>query len=114
MTSSRFLSDCAHRQHFNPVEERLDMVGKEQTVRRPECAVRSQVIITHDELDCRLRRSAAFVEELPGANAEGASLDEARENLQAAIELTLEANRALAEEALAGKRVIRENLPVAR
>lgn len=56
---------------------------------------------------------AAFVEELPGANAQGASLEEARENLQEAIELTLEANRVLSEEALAGKRVIREQLPMA-
>jgi predicted RNase H-like HicB family nuclease len=46
---------------------------------------------------------AAFVEELPGANAQGATLDEARENLQEAIELVLDANRALAEEALVGK-----------
>jgi predicted RNase H-like HicB family nuclease len=57
---------------------------------------------------------AAFVEELPGANAQGASLDEARENLQEAIQLTLEANRTLAEEALSGRRVIREQLPIAR
>jgi predicted RNase H-like HicB family nuclease len=56
---------------------------------------------------------AAFVEELPGANAQGATLDEARENLHEAIELVLEANRTLAEEALAGKRVIREQLPIA-
>ena len=56
---------------------------------------------------------AAFVEELPGANAQGASIDEARDNLHEAIELALEANRTLAEEALAGKQVIRENLPIA-
>jgi predicted RNase H-like HicB family nuclease len=56
---------------------------------------------------------AAFVEELPGANAQGSTLDEARENLQEAIELVLEANRALSEEALAGKQVIREHLPIA-
>jgi predicted RNase H-like HicB family nuclease len=56
---------------------------------------------------------AAFVEELPGANSQGATLDEARENLQEAIELVVEANRTRAEEALAGKRVIREQLPVA-
>jgi predicted RNase H-like HicB family nuclease len=52
----------------------------------------------------------AFVEELPGANAQGASLDEVRENLQEAIELILEANRILAEEALDGQDVIRETL----
>ena len=55
---------------------------------------------------------AAFVEELRGANAQGATLDEARENLQEAIELILEANRALAQDCLVGKRVIREQLPV--
>ena len=42
----------------------------------------------------------AFVEELPGANTQGATLDEARENLQEAIALVLEANRVLAEESL--------------
>jgi predicted RNase H-like HicB family nuclease len=52
----------------------------------------------------------AFVEELPGANTQGATLDEARENLREAVELVLEANRALAEEDLAGEDVIREPL----
>jgi predicted RNase H-like HicB family nuclease len=37
----------------------------------------------------------AFIEELPGANTQGATLDEARENLQEAAALVLEANRAL-------------------
>lgn len=35
----------------------------------------------------------AFVEELPGANSQGATLDEARENLREAVELIIEANR---------------------
>ena len=52
----------------------------------------------------------AFVEELPGANTQGATLEEARANLREAVELTLEANRALAEEDLAGVDVIREPL----
>jgi predicted RNase H-like HicB family nuclease len=52
----------------------------------------------------------AFVEELPGANTQGATLDEARANLREAVELTLEANRALAEEDLVGADVIREPL----
>ena len=56
---------------------------------------------------------AAFVEELPGANTQGATIDEARENLQEAIALVLEANRALSKEGLEGKRVIREQLPIA-
>ena len=51
-----------------------------------------------------------FVEELPGANTQGATLEEARANLQEAIALVLEANRTLAEEALQGQEVIREPL----
>jgi predicted RNase H-like HicB family nuclease len=42
----------------------------------------------------------AFVEELPGANTQGATLEEARENLKEAVALVLEANRFLAKEAL--------------
>lgn len=52
----------------------------------------------------------AFVEELPGANTQGDTLDEARMNLREAVELVVAANRSLAEEDLAGARVIREPL----
>ncbi len=52
----------------------------------------------------------AFVEEIPGANAQGATLEEARENLQEAVALVLEANRALAEESIQGRHVLRERL----
>jgi predicted RNase H-like HicB family nuclease len=38
-----------------------------------------------------------FVQELPGANTQGATLEEARTNLQEAINLVLEANRLLLE-----------------
>ena len=41
-----------------------------------------------------------FVEELPGANTQGATLEEVRKNLQEAVALVLEANRVLAEESL--------------
>jgi len=54
----------------------------------------------------------AFVEEVPGANAQGATLEEARANLQEAVALVLEANRTLAEEDLAGASVIREPFPI--
>jgi len=50
----------------------------------------------------------AFVEELPGANTQGETLDEAKANLEEAIVLVLDANRALAEESIAGQEVIRE------
>ena len=53
-----------------------------------------------------------FVEELPGANTQGDTLDEARANLQEAITLVLEANRQMAEESLRGQVVIREPLLV--
>ena len=49
-----------------------------------------------------------FVEELPGANTQGATLEEARTNLQEAVELVLEANRVVAEETLDGRTFIRE------
>ncbi len=53
-----------------------------------------------------------FVEELPGANTQGATLDEARANLEEAVRLVLDGNRFLAEEDLAGTDVIRERLRI--
>jgi predicted RNase H-like HicB family nuclease len=50
----------------------------------------------------------AWVEELPGANTQRATLEEARANLREAVELVLEANRVLAEEEIAGQVVRRE------
>ena len=50
----------------------------------------------------------AFVEELPGANTQGATLDEARSNLQEAVALVLEANRELAEQNLGDQQVTKE------
>lgn len=49
-----------------------------------------------------------FVDGLPGANTQGTTLEEARANLQEAVQPVLEANRALAEEELRGRTVIRE------
>jgi len=53
-----------------------------------------------------------FVEELPGANSQGVTLEEVRANLKEAVQLVLEANRQLAEEDLAGRDVIREEFPL--
>lgn len=50
------------------------------------------------------------VEEIPGANTQGATLIEARKNLEEAIRLVLEANRELAEQEFEGKEIIREKL----
>jgi len=54
----------------------------------------------------------AFVEELPGANSQGRTLEEARRNLREAVELVLEANRELSTEALEGQSVIKEPLRI--
>lgn len=54
----------------------------------------------------------AFVEELPGANTQGETLEAARENLREAVGLVLESNRLLAEQELGSDQVIRERLRV--
>lgn len=54
-----------------------------------------------------------FVEEIPGANSQGETLDEVRENLREAVQLVLEANRELTEQALEGRDVEREPFEMA-
>ena len=53
-----------------------------------------------------------YVAELPGANVQEKTLEEARESLKDAIELILQANRELAEQEMIGKEVIRESMQV--
>ncbi len=53
------------------------------------------------------------VEELPGANTQGKTLEEARENLKEAVQLIIEANRELARRETKGRSVIREELNLA-
>ena len=55
----------------------------------------------------------AFVEELAGANTQGETLDEARDNLREAVELVLDSNRELARAEAAEGEVIREPLKIA-
>ena len=54
-----------------------------------------------------------YVEELPGANTQGRTLEEARENLKESVALVIEANRELARLEVIGKDAIREELLVA-
>jgi predicted RNase H-like HicB family nuclease len=54
-----------------------------------------------------------YLEELPGANSQGRTLEETRENLREAAHLVLEANRQLARRETKGKNVIREELALA-
>lgn len=49
-----------------------------------------------------------FIEELPGANTQGDTLEEARENLREAARMVLEANRELTKEVWADHEMIRE------
>jgi len=51
-----------------------------------------------------------YVEELPGANTQGATLEETKKNLIEAVQLVLKANRQLAEENILGKDIIKESL----
>ena len=53
-----------------------------------------------------------FVEELPGANTQGATLQETRANLREAAHFVIQANRASSEKELEGANVIRELLKV--
>lgn len=59
-------------------------------------------------------RWIAFIEELPGVNTQGETLDEARENLREALWLIVETNRELAREQSEGREVIREPFALAR
>ena len=51
-----------------------------------------------------------FVKELPGANTQGNTIEEARLNLEEAIEMVLDTNRLLSDEQLQGQDVIRESV----
>jgi predicted RNase H-like HicB family nuclease len=51
-----------------------------------------------------------FIEELPGANTQGATIEETRENLKEAIDLVIEANRSLAKDWAEGEDTIRERI----
>ena len=53
-----------------------------------------------------------FVEELPGVNAQGQTIDEARANLQRLAAVVFNEERLQAEELLEGKEVVRERFRV--
>lgn len=54
-----------------------------------------------------------FVEELPGVNSHGQTIDEARVNLQRLAVVVFNEERAQSEEMLEGKDVVREQFRVA-
>ena len=51
-----------------------------------------------------------YMEELPGVNTQGKTLEETKKNLIEAIQLVLEANRQMAEEEQTDGEVIKEEL----
>ena len=51
-----------------------------------------------------------YIEEIPGVNTQGASIEEVRENLQEALELIMEVRREMAVEDQAGKTIIKEEI----
>ena len=53
-----------------------------------------------------------YVEDMPGANTQGKTVDEARKNLREAVQLIIEANRELLSEQTEGHEIIREPLMV--
>ncbi|OYT38957.1 MAG: HicB family protein [Candidatus Altiarchaeales archaeon ex4484_43] len=55
-----------------------------------------------------------YIEELPGANTQGRTLEEARENLKEAAHLIIEANRELTRREIADTKaqIIREEISV--
>ena len=53
-----------------------------------------------------------YVEELPGANTQGETMDEARENLREAVQLIIEVNRETLLEQIEGHEIIREPLTI--
>jgi predicted RNase H-like HicB family nuclease len=53
-----------------------------------------------------------YVEEVPGANTQARTLDEARENLKDAVHLLIETNRQEIQRLASGKKIVREELLV--
>jgi predicted RNase H-like HicB family nuclease len=54
-----------------------------------------------------------FVEELPGANTQAATIEEARQSLSEAVQLIVETNRELSEDQIKGQNFFKEELQVA-
>lgn len=53
-----------------------------------------------------------YIEELPGANTQGKTLEEARENLREAVELILKSNKEYITKQMPGTHAIREKMKI--
>ena len=56
---------------------------------------------------------AAYVEEIPGVNTQGETLEEAHDNLREALEMVLDVRREMAEADQIGRSIIREEIRLA-
>jgi predicted RNase H-like HicB family nuclease len=89
--------------------------GTLRTRARPPCYIgRKEVVIMRVNLTAAFERVPegyiGYVEELPGANTQAQTLEEARASLHEAVELVLDANREMAEQRLGDRDVILEPL----
>ncbi len=53
-----------------------------------------------------------YVEEMPGVNTQGQTLEEVRENLHEALRLIIEANRELAARSQGAYRIVKEPIQI--
>lgn len=63
-------------------------------------------------IEKRGRWYVGYIEEIPGANTQGHTLKEVRENLKEALSLVLQANRELSQQRAARHKVFREPITV--
>lgn len=54
-----------------------------------------------------------FIEELPGVNSQGETLEEAKQNLLEALDLVMESQREISEASMVNKKFIKEALEFA-
>ncbi len=53
---------------------------------------------------------AAYIEEIPGANTQGRTIEEARENLREALDMVLESRKEESEQIAKDHEVVRERI----
>ena len=99
--------DDGKGQRFDTAEELFRDLGNNRIARRSIVDLQCTAVFRKVP-----KGYIAFVEEFPGANIQGASLEEARANLREAVALVIEANREMAHEDAAGGAVIREPITV--
>lgn len=70
--------------------------------------IRKYTAVFEQKADCWI----GWIEELPGANTQGSTLEEARDNLKEAVHLVLDSNRRLAVDHSGKGAVVKEEMLV--